>query len=138
MNCGTYIAFFSGVGINLTAADTVVVFDSDFNPQNDLQAQARCHRIGQTKSVKVYRYAIAVELLRNSPSSPELARLTLLCDRLMSSKTYEMQLFHMSSMKLGLDQAVLKGFESGSAEVSTMRRHAVSVRLFCVANASVM
>jgi SNF2 family DNA or RNA helicase len=42
-----------GVGINLTAADTVVIFDSDWNPQNDLQAQARCHRIGQTKSVKV-------------------------------------------------------------------------------------
>jgi hypothetical protein len=42
------------------------------------------------------------------------------CQRLLSSKTYEMQLFHMSSMKLGLDQAVLKGFENGSAEVSTM------------------
>lgn len=53
----------SGVGINLTAADTVVVFDSDFNPQNDLQAQARCHRIGQTKSVKVYRYD-AVSFIR--------------------------------------------------------------------------
>lgn len=45
-----------GVGINLTAADTCIIFDSDWNPQNDLQAQARCHRIGQTKSVKVYRY----------------------------------------------------------------------------------
>jgi chromodomain-helicase-DNA-binding protein 7 len=48
--------FLSGVGINLTAADTCIIFDSDWNPQNDLQAQARCHRIGQTKSVKVYRY----------------------------------------------------------------------------------
>jgi SNF2 family DNA or RNA helicase len=44
-----------GVGINLTAADTVIIFDSDWNPQNDLQAQARAHRIGQTKPVKVYR-----------------------------------------------------------------------------------
>ena len=35
-----------GVGINLTAADTCIIFDSDWNPQNDLQAQARCHRIG--------------------------------------------------------------------------------------------
>ena len=44
-----------GVGINLTAADTVVIFDSDWNPQNDIQALARCHRIGQTKKVSVYR-----------------------------------------------------------------------------------
>ena len=44
-----------GLGINLTAADTVIIYDSDWNPQNDLQAQARCHRIGQHKAVKVYR-----------------------------------------------------------------------------------
>jgi SNF2 family DNA or RNA helicase len=35
-----------GLGLNLTAADTVIIYDSDWNPQNDLQAQARCHRIG--------------------------------------------------------------------------------------------
>merc|ERR1712032_1279857 len=78
-----------GVGINLTAADICIIFDSDWNPQNDLQAQARCHRIGQTKSVKVYR--------------------------LLTSKTYEMQMFHQSSLKMGLDQAVLQGFESNSS-----------------------
>uniref|UniRef100_A0AAZ3SG76 Chromodomain helicase DNA binding protein 1-like n=1 Tax=Oncorhynchus tshawytscha TaxID=74940 RepID=A0AAZ3SG76_ONCTS len=44
-----------GVGMNLTAADTVIFIDSDFNPQNDLQAAARCHRIGQTRAVKVIR-----------------------------------------------------------------------------------
>lgn len=44
-----------GVGMNLTAADTVIFVDSDFNPQNDLQAAARAHRIGQNKSVKVIR-----------------------------------------------------------------------------------
>ncbi|XP_040854238.1 chromodomain-helicase-DNA-binding protein 1-like isoform X1 [Ochotona curzoniae] len=44
-----------GVGMNLTAADTVIFVDSDFNPQNDLQAAARAHRIGQSKSVKVIR-----------------------------------------------------------------------------------
>ncbi|XP_044800394.1 chromodomain-helicase-DNA-binding protein 1-like isoform X3 [Bubalus kerabau] len=47
--------FDGGVGMNLTAADTVIFFDSDFNPQNDLQAAARAHRIGQNKSVKVIR-----------------------------------------------------------------------------------
>lgn len=44
-----------GLGINLATADTVVLFDSDWNPQNDLQAMARAHRIGQTKEVRVYR-----------------------------------------------------------------------------------
>ena len=38
-----------GVGLNLVAADTVIFYDSDFNPQNDLQAADRCHRIGQTR-----------------------------------------------------------------------------------------
>uniref|UniRef100_A0A8C2GNL1 Chromodomain helicase DNA binding protein 2 n=1 Tax=Cyprinus carpio TaxID=7962 RepID=A0A8C2GNL1_CYPCA len=44
-----------GLGINLASADTVVIFDSDWNPQNDLQAQARAHRIGQKKQVNIYR-----------------------------------------------------------------------------------
>ncbi|XP_077893663.1 uncharacterized protein LOC144374792 isoform X1 [Ictidomys tridecemlineatus] len=42
-----------GVGMNLKAADTVIFSDSDFNPQNDLRAAARAHRIGQNKAVKV-------------------------------------------------------------------------------------
>jgi hypothetical protein len=42
-----------GLGINLTKATTVIMVDSDWNPQNDLQAIARAHRIGQTKTVKV-------------------------------------------------------------------------------------
>jgi len=77
-----------GLGINLTAADTCIIFDSDWNPQNDVQALSRCHRIGQTKNVK--------------------------CFRLITRKTYEMRMFHMSSMKLGLDQAVLNGIECGA------------------------
>ena len=71
-----------GLGINLTAADTVIIFDSDWNPQNDLQAQARCHRIGQEKPVKVYR---------------------LIC-----RNTYEREMFDRASLKLGLDKAVLQ------------------------------
>lgn len=43
------LLFVGGVGMNLTAADTVIFTDSDFNPQNDLQAVARAHRIGQHK-----------------------------------------------------------------------------------------
>ncbi|KAL9604549.1 MAG: hypothetical protein Q9219_000514 [cf. Caloplaca sp. 3 TL-2023] len=44
-----------GLGINLMTADTVILFDSDWNPQADLQAMARAHRIGQTKPVTVFR-----------------------------------------------------------------------------------
>ena len=44
-----------GLGINLTSADTVILYDSDWNPQVDLQAMDRVHRIGQTKNVNVYR-----------------------------------------------------------------------------------
>ena len=67
--------------------------------QNDIQAMARCHRIGQTKHVKVYR--------------------------LLTRKTYEMQMFHMSSLKMGLDQAVLTGFESGSSGEGAMTKEEV-------------
>jgi len=44
-----------GLGINLATADTVILFDSDWNPQRDLQAMDRAHRLGQTKQVTVYR-----------------------------------------------------------------------------------
>jgi E1A-binding protein p400 len=44
-----------GVGINLTGADTVIFYDSDWNPTCDAQAQDRCHRIGQTRDVHIYR-----------------------------------------------------------------------------------
>lgn len=44
-----------GLGINLTAADTVVFYDHDWNPSNDAQAMDRAHRLGQTRQVTVYR-----------------------------------------------------------------------------------
>ena len=72
-----------GMGITLTSADTAIIFDSDWNPQNDLQAMARCHRIGQTKEVKVYRF--------------------------ITKDTYEQSLFETASRKYGLDEAVLGG-----------------------------
>lgn len=49
----------AGVGVNLTAADAVILFDTDWNPQADAQAQDRCHRIGQTKGVGVFRIITA-------------------------------------------------------------------------------
>jgi superfamily II DNA/RNA helicase len=44
-----------GLGLNLQTADTVVLVDSDWNPQMDLQAQDRAHRLGQTREVRVFR-----------------------------------------------------------------------------------
>lgn len=69
-----------GLGINLTSADTVIIFDSDWNPQNDIQATARAHRIGQEREVKVYR--------------------------LVTARTYEADMFDRASKKLGLNTAV--------------------------------
>ncbi|KAH9113785.1 hypothetical protein AeMF1_012062 [Aphanomyces euteiches] len=48
-----------GLGINLYTADIVILYDSDWNPQADLQAQDRAHRIGQKKEVNVYRFVTA-------------------------------------------------------------------------------
>ena len=62
------------------AADTVIIFDSDWNPQNDVQAMARCHRIGQTKTVKVFRlvtrntYEQALDRARSRQIAPDRAR----------------------------------------------------------------
>jgi chromodomain-helicase-DNA-binding protein 7 len=75
-----------GLGINLVAADTCIIYDSDWNPQNDLQAQARCHRIGQDKMVKIYR--------------------------LITRNTYEREMFDRASLKLGLDKAVLQSMNT--------------------------
>lgn len=70
-----------GQGINLVAADTVILYDSDWNPQQDLQAQDRAHRIGQTKPVIVYRLAtkgtVEQTLLEKADSKRRLERLVI-------------------------------------------------------------
>ena len=59
-----------GLGINLTGADTVIFYDLDWNPAMDKQCQDRCHRIGQTRDVHVYRlvseHTVEVNILRKS------------------------------------------------------------------------
>ncbi|CAH3877958.1 unnamed protein product [Pieris brassicae] len=54
-----------GVGLNLTGADSVVFYDSDWNPTMDAQAQDRCHRIGQTRDVHVFRLVTAATVEEN-------------------------------------------------------------------------
>ncbi|KAK4199216.1 putative ATP-dependent helicase [Triangularia verruculosa] len=70
-----------GQGINLASADTVILFDSDWNPQQDLQAQDRAHRIGQTRPVIVYRLAtkdtVEDELLGSADAKRRLEKLVI-------------------------------------------------------------
>ncbi|XP_034754740.1 lymphoid-specific helicase isoform X2 [Etheostoma cragini] len=83
-----------GLGINLTTADTVIIFDSDWNPQADLQAQDRCHRIGQTKPVVVYR--------------------------LVTANTIDQKILERASAKRKLEQMVIhkNKFKGGKAELN--------------------
>lgn len=63
-----------GLGLNLQTADTVVIFDSDWNPHQDLQAQDRAHRIGQKKEVRVLR------LITSKVRSPSICLRRALAD----------------------------------------------------------
>ena len=71
-----------GLGINLFTADTVILYDSDWNPQADVQAMARVHRIGQTKTVQIYK--------------------------LCTKGTYENHMLKLANQKLGLEHAVTR------------------------------
>ncbi|KAL9101806.1 MAG: hypothetical protein Q9163_002977 [Psora crenata] len=77
-----------GLGINLTAADTVILYDSDWNPQQDLQAQDRAHRIGQTRPVIVYRLAtkgtVEQTLLEKADGKRRLEKLVIQKDKFRS------------------------------------------------------
>ncbi|XP_077391159.1 chromodomain-helicase-DNA-binding protein 1-like [Festucalex cinctus] len=112
-----------GVGMNLTAADTVIFMDSDFNPQNDLQAAARCHRIGQHRPVKVIRllardtveeimYSRAVSKLELTNTVIEEGRFSLL-ERAQSAAAG----LHLSEiLKFGVDK-LLSSDESSVQDV---------------------
>ena len=71
-----------GLGLNLMTANTVVLYDSDWNPQMDLQAMDRAHRIGQMKQVRVYR--------------------------LITKNTMEEKMVEKQTMKLKLDQLIIQ------------------------------
>lgn len=83
-----------GLGINLTAADTVIIYDSDWNPQNDSQATARCHRIGQKQEVTVYR--------------------------LLTRHTYEYEMFERASRKLAIESVVLDREKLNAQQAAVM------------------
>ncbi|KAF9207315.1 hypothetical protein BGZ49_000730 [Haplosporangium sp. Z 27] len=84
-----------GFGINLTGANVVIMYDLDFNPQNDKQAEDRAHRVGQTRDVEVIK--------------------------LISKDTIEEQIYQLANLKLKLDQhvsqddAAIKGLDTSSS-----------------------
>ncbi|OAD08780.1 hypothetical protein MUCCIDRAFT_136222, partial [Mucor lusitanicus CBS 277.49] len=81
-----------GLGLNLQSADTVILFDSDWNPHQDLQAQDRAHRIGQTKEVRIFR--------------------------LVTSNSIEERILATAQYKLGIDGKVIQAgkFDNRSTE----------------------
>ncbi|KAG4070909.1 hypothetical protein HA402_011135 [Bradysia odoriphaga] len=85
-----------GLGINLTAADTVIIHDIDFNPYNDKQAEDRCHRMGQTRPVTIYR--------------------------LVSEGTIEEGMLHVAKEKLNLEKEVTNENENSVKEHKCMVR----------------
>ena len=105
-----------GLGINLTAANTVILHDLDFNPYNDKQAEDRCHRLGQTRPVKIIRlisqetieeglYSIAQDKLKleqdlvNSDDDP---------DKAGDVKTVKTDISRLLKAALGVDMSDTK------------------------------
>uniref|UniRef100_A0A0N4ZU70 Chromodomain-helicase-DNA-binding protein 1 n=1 Tax=Parastrongyloides trichosuri TaxID=131310 RepID=A0A0N4ZU70_PARTI len=87
-----------GLGINLATANTVIIFDSDWNPQNDLQAMCRAHRIGQKKQVNIYR--------------------------LVSKATVEEEIVERAKQKLVLDHLVIQRMDTTGRTI--LSKNAVS------------
>lgn len=110
-----------GQGINLVAADTVILFDSDWNPQQDLQAQDRAHRIGQTKPVIVYRLAtkgtVEQTLLEKADSKRRLERLVIQTGKfksLLDSGSSANPNSDVDDLKNALGENEFERFEAGS------------------------
>jgi len=84
-----------GLGINLATADVVVIYDSDWNPQVDLQAMDRAHRIGQTKTVRVFRLitenTIEERIVMRADMKLHLDNLVIQQGRLVDSKSNQLQ-----------------------------------------------
>ena len=96
-----------GLGINLATADTVVLYDSDWNPQVDLQAMDRAHRIGQTKNVNVYR---------------------LICENTVEEKVLERQAIKLRWDSLVIQKGRLqqKGKEMSREDLENLVNHGAS------------
>lgn len=112
-----------GLGINLASADTVVIFDSDWNPQNDLQAQARAHRIGQKKQVTsdlksvVFVILLFLPVVKRDnvwawflPLHIPLAQVNIY--RLVTKGTVEEDIIERAKKKMVLDHLVIQRMDT--------------------------
>ncbi|KAI9849982.1 MAG: swr1 complex component [Thelocarpon superellum] len=104
-----------GLGINLTGADTVIFYDLDWNPAMDKQCQDRCHRIGQTRDVHIYRfvseYTIESNILRKANQK------RMLDDVVIQEGEFTTDYFNNLSIRdvLGDDASAMDGDASASA-----------------------
>ncbi|EFX80979.1 hypothetical protein DAPPUDRAFT_21484, partial [Daphnia pulex] len=107
-----------GVGVNLTGADTVIFYDSDWNPTMDAQAQDRCHRIGQTRDVHIYRrvhkFYIAYPLFIDS--------LLFHFSRLISERTVEENILKKANQKRLLGDIAIEG---GNFTAATFKKQTI-------------
>uniref|UniRef100_S4RNC2 SNF2 related chromatin remodeling ATPase 5 n=1 Tax=Petromyzon marinus TaxID=7757 RepID=S4RNC2_PETMA len=106
-----------GLGINLATADVVILYDSDWNPQVDLQAMDRAHRIGQTKRVRVFRF-----LTENTVEERivERAEMKLRLDSIVIQQVCAGRLIDQQANKLGKDE-MLQMIRHGATHVFASR-----------------
>ncbi|OAX84739.1 hypothetical protein ACJ72_00878 [Emergomyces africanus] len=102
-----------GLGINLTGADTVIFYDLDWNPAMDKQCQDRCHRIGQTRDVHIYRfvseYTIESNILRKANQK------RMLDDVIIQEGEFTTDYFQKLDVRGMLTDAVVDGHDEASA-----------------------
>ncbi|KAI9875677.1 MAG: swr1 complex component [Pleopsidium flavum] len=107
-----------GLGINLTGADTVIFYDLDWNPAMDKQCQDRCHRIGQTRDVHIYRfvseYTIEANILRKANQK------RMLDDVVIQEGEFTTDYFNKMSVRDMLDDEALDGDAEASAAMDRM------------------
>lgn len=109
------------IGINLTAADTCILHDLDFNPFNDLQAEDRCHRIGQKRPVTVYKVRTKNwPLNQNDYVITKLIKifnleLLMQTPKLITQDTVDADIFRMQERKAKMNAAILESGKDGES-----------------------
>lgn len=116
-----------GVGINLATADTVVIFDSDWNPHQDNQAQDRAHRIGQKNDVFVYRFitarSVELKILARANSKRKLERVVCANNASHAAKTKNLTTEDLLAMlEDDFTGHKASGDETGELDIKTLMR----------------